>query len=177
MSIINQNNVTLYSNNEPMSATVFNRPLQQIINEVNAYVPPESGSTYSAGDGLSLTGTTFAVNGTVVRTTGNFTVNGAFTFSQIVTGAGFNSTSDIRLKDRVEEVDATLYNTDSIKLCEWIWRDHECVPEHLRGVYDSGVIADEVLKVFPSCVSVNDFGYKTVDYGKLAVHLILSRKE
>ncbi|WGH49688.1 hypothetical protein [Alishewanella phage vB_AspM_Slicko01] len=177
MSIINQNNVTLYSNNEPMNATVFNRPLQQIINEVNAYVPPEGGSTYSAGDGLSLSGTLFSVNGTVLRTTGNFTVSGVFTFSQIVTGAGFNSTSDIRLKNEITEIDTSLIDTSSIKLVSWIWGEHDVVPEQLRSTYDSGVIADEVLKVFPSCVTVNQHGYKTVDYGKLAVHLILSKKE
>lgn len=45
-------------------------------------------TTYSSGDGLSLTGTTFAVNSTVVRTTGTQSIGGNKTFGGDVVVAG-----------------------------------------------------------------------------------------
>ena len=42
---------------------------------------PDNNTTYSAGSGLSLSGTTFAVDNTVVRTTGNQDIAGLKTFT------------------------------------------------------------------------------------------------
>lgn len=42
---------------------------------------PDNNTTYSAGSGLSLSGTTFAVDATVVRTTGNQDIAGLKTFT------------------------------------------------------------------------------------------------
>ncbi|ADE85069.1 outer membrane autotransporter barrel domain protein [Rhodobacter capsulatus SB 1003] len=54
---------------------------------VDAQVASAVGTTYAAGDGLSLAGTTFAVNGTVVRTTGDQTLAGVKTFSAPIAGS------------------------------------------------------------------------------------------
>ena len=54
---------------------------------VDAQVAGAVGTTYAAGDGLSLAGTTFAVNGTVVRTTGDQTLAGVKTFSAPIAGS------------------------------------------------------------------------------------------
>lgn len=48
---------------------------------------PDTNTTYAAGGGLSLSGTTFAVNGTVVRTTGDQTLAGIKTFSSPIEGS------------------------------------------------------------------------------------------
>jgi len=54
---------------------------------VDAQVAGAVGTTYAAGDGLSLAGTTFAVNGTVVRTSGDQTLAGVKTFSAPIAGS------------------------------------------------------------------------------------------
>ena len=173
MSVINKATITFVQNGEPITETVLNRALNQTIDRINAY---PFGGSYSAGSGISISGGSIAVNNTVLRTTGNFSVSGAFTFGTVVTATGFNSTSDKRLKDAV--VDFKIPdNVDSIKLKEWSWADCDAIPEQLRGKKDSGVLADDVERVFPECVSVREDGFKTVDYGKLAVHLFLSKGE
>jgi hypothetical protein len=45
-----------------------------------------AGSTYTAGDGLDLSGSEFSVDTTVVRTTGNQTIGGTKTFSLPISG-------------------------------------------------------------------------------------------
>jgi hypothetical protein len=172
MSVINVGSVSFIQNGEPVSATVLNRALNQVITQINAY---NFGGSYSAGTGISISGTTISVDGTVLRTIGNFSVSGTWNFSSVVTAVGFTTSSDKRLKDSITPYQHNV-GEDVIKLKQWIWSDSEAVPEQLRGKQDSGVIADEVEAVFPSCVYVRDDGFKTVDYGKLAVHLILSQK-
>ena len=54
---------------------------------VDAQVAGAEGTTYSAGSGLSLTGTTFAADGTVVRTSGDQTLAGVKTFSSPIGGS------------------------------------------------------------------------------------------
>jgi hypothetical protein len=58
------------------------------------------GSSYTAGDGLNLTGSSFSVNNTVVRTSGDQTINGVKSFSSIINGniAG-NAGTATSLKD------------------------------------------------------------------------------
>lgn len=171
MSVINTSTITFVQNGEPITATVLNRALNQTIAQINAY---DFGGSYTQGSGIAITANTISVNNTVLRTTGNFNISGTFTFSSEVTASGFITTSDKRLKDSVVDFKVP-DNTDSIKLKEWIWADSENVPEQLRGKKDSGILADDVEKVFPSCVYEKEDGFKAVDYGKLAVHLILSK--
>ena len=60
---------------------------------VDAAIAASAGVPYTAGSGLSLTGTAFAVDGTVVRTSGAQTINDTKTFTGRVNGATFNATS------------------------------------------------------------------------------------
>lgn len=100
--------------------------------------------------------------------------NGDSVVFSAVTGTSFNRSSDERLKKDIQQHEAVA-SIDLIQLKKWVWANVYDVPEHLRGTTDTGVIAQDVEKVFPSCVHTNDRGIKTVDYGKLAVHLILAR--
>jgi len=54
---------------------------------VDAQVASAPGTTYTAGSGLTLTGTQFAADGTVVRTTGDQTLAGIKTFSSPIAGS------------------------------------------------------------------------------------------
>lgn len=174
MSVINKATISFIQNGEAVVATVLNRALNQTIDQINAHDFGENGTSYNAGDGINIITNSISVNNTVLRTTGNFTVNGVFTFGQNVTATGFVTTSDKRLKDDISDFQLS-EEDNTIKLKQWNWAKSDAVPVHLHGCADSGIIADDVEKVFPNCVYINDNGFKTVDYGKLAVHLILSK--
>lgn len=95
------------------------------------------------------------------------------TFSNVTAG-GFDRSSDERLKKNKRPLVITKAQRESLKAYIFEWTDHDIVPEQLRGTTDCGAMAQAVEAVFPSCVKTNsDTGYKTVDYGKLAVLLQL----
>jgi hypothetical protein len=127
-----------------------------------------------AGDGISVATDTVAVDSTVIRTSGSQSKSGTMTFTSTVFAPFFRTSSDPQLKDNMQDHEA-VSDVDLIKLKSWTWKHLDVVPEQLRGKADSGVDASVVAKVFPSCVEKDANGFLTVDYGKLAVHLILSK--
>lgn len=94
------------------------------------------------------------------------------TFSGAVAAPSFNTTSDRRLKDSPTPLLANQRELERIRLWSWVWNEKA---GQLAGRHDTGVIADEVEQVFPTCVTTGEDGIKRVDYGKLAVHLVLAR--
>lgn len=72
---------------------------------------------------------------------------------------GFFDTSDARVKTNVRELNAI--NADAIKLVEFDRTD----TEH----HGYGVIAQEVEKVYPSVVSTDADGFKSVNYNEIAM--------
>lgn len=94
-------------------------------------------------------------------------------FTGAVTGISFDTPSDISLKDNVRPYSFEgKYSPSALGLMSWTWNEN--APGDLAGTEDSGVIAQDVERVFPSCVSRDKNGVLHVNYGKLAVHLILS---
>lgn len=92
--------------------------------------------------------------------------------SGVLQHSGINRTSDITVKDIQSVYDYDSIDVDQINLFNWIWKDDERIPENKRSQADTGVIAQDIQKVFPNCVSVNsETGLLTIDDSKLAVHL------
>lgn len=108
--------------------------------------------------------------------TGNGTTTGGLQ-AEYITSGRYDTTSDISLKDVYGTlVPSNRYGIESLRIKLWKWADNENVPEHLRGSEDSGVIAQEVEQIpeLRHCIHTDPVsGIKRVDYGKLAVHLIL----
>lgn len=127
-----------------------------------------------AGDGISVGADAIAVDSSVIRTSGSQSKSGTMTFTSTVFAPAYRVSSDPQLKDTMLDHEP-VPDVDLIKLKSWTWKHLDVVPEQLRGKADSGVDASVVAKVFPSCVEEDVNGYLTVDYGKLAVHLILSK--
>jgi len=90
-------------------------------------------------------------------------------FTGPVTGVSFDTPSDISLKDNVRPYEG---KREALALMSWTWNEN--APGELPGTDDSGVIAQDVERAYPSCVSRDKNGVLHVNYGKLAVHLILS---
>lgn len=107
------------------------------------------------------------------RNSANNTV-ASITTGGTITGTAYAVSSDVRLKTDINphpKVDKA--DIDAIRLITFKWLASKDVPEDLHGKEDSGVEAQAVQKVFPNCVYEVD-GFLRVDYGKLAVHLILA---
>lgn len=79
--------------------------------------------------------------------------------SSITAAGGFFDTSDARVKANVKEIDAS--DADKVKLVEFDRTDKE----H----HGYGVIAQELEKVYPEMVNIDDEGFKSVNYNELAM--------
>lgn len=105
---------------------------------------------------------------------GNLRVQGS-TDCTLGNGAGgTNCSSDIRLKDDVQEIENLLTKIQSLRGVEFKWNEKSQSP----GRHDIGVIAQDVEKVFPTAV-IDDpnTGYKKVDYAVLVAPIIEAFKD
>lgn len=135
---------------------------------------------FASKSGVDLRFKTLKVgaNADIASTSNDITLNpkvglGANTFTDLQTATGFAVSSDARLKEQIEAFPAPhLQAAQSIRLYRWRW--NALAGESLVGKPDSGVLAHEVEAVFPACVYVGEDGFKRIDYGKLAVHLLLA---
>jgi len=114
-------------------------------------VPTDTNTTYGAGNGLSLSGTTFAMSGSF---TGNFTASGNVT-----------AYSDERLKENVETIEGAL---DKVSQMRGVMYDKD-------GHRGTGVIAQEMQQVMSEVVEEGE--YLSVAYGNLVGVLIEAVKE
>jgi hypothetical protein len=110
-------------------------------------------TTYTAGNGLTLTGTEFTMSGSY---TGDFTATGDVT-----------AYSDERLKRNIE----TISNPIDLVNCL------RGVNFEKDGRHSTGVIAQEVEEFLPEVVHTNAEGMKSVAYGNIAGLLIEAIKE
>lgn len=127
-----------------------------------------AGESYTAGTGMTLTGTEFSI-GQAVGT------------SDVVQFGEVRSTGDViayyssdeRLKDNIKPIENALDKIDSLGGYEFDWNDNQST----YSGHDIGVIAQEVKDVFPELVIERDNGYLAVKYEKLVAVLIQGIKE
>ena len=87
-----------------------------------------------------------------------------------VQAAAFLYSSDIRLKKDVSELDNSLEKVNQLNGVSFSWREND-----EKGI---GLIAQDVERVYPELVSVDDVtGMKSVEYGNLVAPLIEAVKE
>ncbi|MGN7888595.1 tail fiber domain-containing protein [Dyadobacter sp. 22481] len=89
-----------------------------------------------------------------------------------VSAASFQSWSDKRLKKDIKPIQNSLMNLREIKGYNYHWKDNRT-----NRNLQTGVVAQEIEKVFPELVSVGENGYKSVNYIGLIPHLIEAVKE
>ena len=115
----------------------------------------DANTTYSAGNGLSLSGTTFAMSGSF---TGSFTATGDIT-----------AYSDDRLKTNVKTIDGALDKVSKVRGVTF-----ERIED---GSVSTGVVAQELAAVLPEAVKTDANGMHHVAYGNITGLLIEAVKE
>ena len=115
----------------------------------------DANTTYSAGNGLSLSGTTFTMSGAY---TGSFTATG-----DII------AYSDDSLKTNVQVIDGALGKVEAIRGVTF-----ERIAD---GSVSTGVIAQELKAVLPEAVHTDAEGLHSVAYGNITGLLIEAVKE
>ncbi|KQS26841.1 hypothetical protein ASG33_20060 [Dyadobacter sp. Leaf189] len=86
--------------------------------------------------------------------------------------SGVLQSSDQRLKRNFQVLTSSLANISNLKGYHYFWKD-----EHLDQGLQTGVIAQEVEKIFPELVKTDASGLKSVNYTGLIPHLIEAVKE
>jgi len=126
------------------------------------------GTTYSAGTGMSLSGTTF--NCTIDSPTevglGNLSNSGNSLTGSFTASGNITAYSDIALKTDVKTIENALDKVNAIR----------GVTYTMHGKEGSGVIAQELEKVMPMLVN-SDSSFKSVAYGNITGLLIQAVKE
>ena len=115
----------------------------------------DNNTTYSAGNGMSLSGTQFLMSGSY---TGSFTATGDIT-----------AYSDDSLKTNVQVIDGALGKVEAIRGVTF-----ERIED---GSVSTGVIAQELKAVLPEAVHTDAEGVHSVAYGNITGLLIEAVKE
>jgi hypothetical protein len=115
----------------------------------------DTNTTYTAGNGMSLSGTSFAMSGSY---TGSFTATGDIT-----------AYSDDSLKTNVQVIDGALGKVEAIRGVTF-----ERIED---GSVSTGVIAQELKAVLPEAVHTDADGVHSVAYGNITGLLIEAVKE
>tara|TARA_R110000822_G_scaffold145919_1_gene284840 strand:- start:1764 stop:2384 length:621 start_codon:yes stop_codon:yes gene_type:complete len=140
-----------------------------------------AGESYTAGTGMTLTGTEFSI-GQAIGTTADVQINSLGVGTAAPTTAGLiRATNDVvafyssdkRLKDNIKPIEGALDKVSKLGGYEFDWNNKQDV---YQG-HDIGVIAQEVEAVFPELVTTRDSGFKAVKYEKLVSVLIEAIKE
>lgn len=122
-------------------------------------------TVWNLWNGLAFASFTGTVTAVLDARNGAWILTGGVTAGGTITAAGYNTSSDPRLKDTLQAQSIT-GNVDGIGLWTWRWNAFS-----QRKGDGAGVRSDEVRAVFPQCVAVDAEGFDVVDYGNLGVHL------
>jgi len=147
-------------------------------------------TTYSAGTGVTLTGTSFSIGQTVAT-------NSSVTFSSINLGSASGATtgqlrasddiiafasSDLALKENISVITNSLDKIKQLKGVVYDWTDEYIQrkggldPVYLRKT-DVGLIAQDVEKILPEIVAKRQDGYLAIKYDRIVALLVEAIKD
>jgi hypothetical protein len=129
---------------------------------------------------VNVTNVITAANATITNitatnnvTAGNISVTNAITTTNLsatlITASDVNTTSDMALKDNVEQIENPLEIINKITGLSFNWKSD--------GIKSYGVSAQEVEQILPEIVRTRSDGYKGVNYLNLIAFLIEAVKE
>ena len=104
--------------------------------------------------------------------TGSFVVYGSGTYS-----GNWTQASDERFKKNVKPIENSLGKIAQLNPVTYEWKNETYPDKNFQDGKQVGLIAQDVEKVFPSLVSTDSEGYKSIDYSKINVLLIEAMQE
>ncbi len=87
------------------------------------------------------------------------------------------STSDVRLKKEINEIENAIALVSGLNGITYQWNTEDYPERKFEGGTHLGFIAQEVEKVMPELVRTNSKGYKSVNYTKVSTILVEAVKE
>lgn len=87
--------------------------------------------------------------------------NGYATFKSSVSASSFYASSDIRLKNILDDINIDFDKLKLIPKKYYTWKGSD--------ILQLGTIAQDIQKIYPEVVSKNEKGYLSVDYSKLSI--------
>jgi hypothetical protein len=127
-----------------------------------------AGESYTAGTGMTLTGTQFSI-GQAVGTADTVQFGEVRSTGDVIA----YYSSDKRLKENIKPIENALSKIESIGGYTYEWNDKQ---QTYTGA-DIGVIAQEIEAIAPELVIDRETGFKAVKYEKLVAILIEGIKE
>jgi|UniRef100_A0A6C0CWQ0 hypothetical protein len=116
-------------------------------------------------------GTTNPNNSYILDVNGNINVTGSITSTGSCSCSSYNTTSDLRLKENITDLDKSLEKICNIRGVSYNLKSDE------NKTKISGVIAQEVMEHIPEAVNNMDSEKLSVNYNSIIAHLIESVKE
>ena len=110
-------------------------------------------------------------SGYILDVYGNINVTGSITSTGTCSCSSYNTTSDLRLKENITELDNSLEKICNIRGVSYNLKSDE------NKTKTSGVIAQEVIEYIPEAVNNMDSEKLSVNYNSIIAHLIESVKE
>ena len=150
---ISEGSTNLYFTNARADARIPSN-ISSFTND-SGYVTSDTNTTYTAGNGLSLSGTEFLMSGSY---TGSFTATGDIT-----------AYSDDSLKTNVQVIDNAVGKVEQLRGVTF-----DRIED---GSTSTGVIAQELKEVLPEAVHTDEQGVHSVAYGNVVGLLIEAIKE
>ena len=141
-------------------------------------------TTYTAGDGVGLSGTEFSVavnasgGSNLTQDSNGVSLTATPTFTTVTATGDItaNTSSDMALKENIINIPNPLEKISKIGGYMFDWKDHGYEDVHGRG-HDTGIIAQEIEEILPEIVNTRESGIKAVNYMKLIPLLVESIKE
>jgi hypothetical protein len=90
---------------------------------------------------------------------------------------GGTCSSDMRLKQNIEPFAPVLDKVTQLQPVSYEWKADEHPEYHFGSERTTGLIAQEVEKVFPNMVATDERGYKAVNYSQLPLLLLQALRE
>lgn len=92
------------------------------------------------------------------------------TTTGVLTASGFNTSSDVRLKNNIKPSDEGLTSINKLKSVTYSFKNK---PSEIRH----GLIAQDVIEVLPHCVFKCENGYLAIDYDQIISVIIKAIQE
>lgn len=138
-----------------------------IVNASNALI---LGNAVNVGIGCSAPQYTLHVIGDIASSATVRSTNA------VVTGA-ITACSDIRFKQNIKPLSASLENVLKLQGVNYLWKTKEFPQKNFNEKNQIGFIAQDIEKIYPEVVFTDLDGYKSVDYSKLTPVLVEAIKE